>query len=378
MTNITCENIEFRNTLLLSPILDKIRGITYNALNYNNLNLLKSCSNFLLFSLNHDRLTIDLYDAIMKIATILNSLILNTSGEIFSNSLWALMHLTNIEDTNLARTLYETLMAKNGEVLIKILSIDFDNSKTELVSTIRIIGNLLSLDNEEFIDYVLDFNIFSFFDKVLSTEKNKKIKHEVICATCNLIKEINKLFIKQLVESNLFNRILIIANEYDIKLKKEAVSFIYNICLNTNFNISTELVKKGTFRILIELLEITSDHQIILLSLHSIDKIIASGEFLKSVLKGNTIAKKFEAVGGCECLEKFQMHLNLKIYEKAMEILEKYFHASYGEHMLSSITLSSSKDNIDRNKDYEKFSQGMEYEESSGTNNYSSFNYEMN
>jgi len=375
LTNITCENIEFRNILFTSPILERIQVITYNALNHRDLNLLKICSNFLLFSLNYDKVTNEFSDILMKIAFILKDLILNTSGEIYSNSLWALLHIGNIQDKNIPQKLYKKLITKNPDMLIKILSIDFDNLKTELISTIRIIGNLLSIDDEEFIYYVLNFNIFSFFDKILSTEKNKKIKQEIIWATSNIIKQKSKLFIKNLVESNLYNRISQIANDYDPNLKKEAVLFIYEICINTHFNISTELIKKGTFRILTDLLEISSDHQIILNCLEAIDKILASGEFLKTVLKGNTIANKFEAVGGLECLEKFQLHMNIKIYEKAMDIIEKYFQSSYSENMLS---LSSKHADINEDRDYEKNTHLMEYEEGRGIKNYSSFNYEMN
>ncbi len=375
LTNIICENKDFRNIIFKTPIIDKICSIIYHYLNYNQTNLIKSSSNFLFYSLNHNSLSKDLNESIGKILPVIIRLILNTSGEIFSNSLWALMHLTSAEDKEYILTLLTSLlMQNNGEVLIKIFSLDFDNHKTELVSAIRIIGNLFSLDNEQFIYNLLDFGIFDFFDKILSTEKNKKIKHEILYAISNIISQNFKSQMKQLVESNLYNRILNICNEFDLKLKKDAIILIYNICTITYFNLSTELVKKGTFRMIIELCENTNDHEIILYSLYSIDKIIASGEFLKSVLKDNTIAKKFEACGGCDCLERFQSNPNIEIYHKSMEILEKYFE-SYSDHMLlcnDESKIKKTSNNMEGCDSYREFGN-YNYKD----NNQSNF-YEMN
>lgn len=359
LTNIICENVEFRNIIFKTPIIEKIRNITYNSLNFNQANLLKSTSNFLYYSLNYSSLSKELNESLSKILPIIIRLIMNSKGEIFTNSLWALVHISNAEDKEYIKDLFNKfIFQNNGELFIKILSLDFESSKMELILVIRIFANLLSLEDEEFLNNLLELNILAFFDKTLISEKNKKIKHEILLAISNLIKDSNISQIKQLLESNLYNSILGIANDYDIKLKKDAIILIFTICNLSNFNLSTELVKRGTFRMVIELLENTSDHQIILYCLYSIDRIIATGEFLKSVLKDNTIAKKFEACGGCDCLEKFQSNLNMDIYAKAMEILEKYFE-TYSEHMLLCKEESKHKNNFSYTNNYNDRDSGI-------------------
>jgi hypothetical protein len=130
---------------------------------------------------------------------------------------------------------------------------------------------------------------------------------------------------KQIIESDIFNQLLLATEDYDYNTKKEAIIAIMNICLSTNFYLSTCLVNKGVFDILKDILDNKNDNELVDMALTSIDCILQTGEAFQKLNGVNFMCKKFSQSGGVSILENFQSHHNNFIYKKAMNILEKYF-----------------------------------------------------
>ena len=146
---------------------------------------------------------------------------------------------------------------------------------------------------------------------------------------------------KQVIESNIFHQLILATEDYDFNVKKEAVIAIMNICLSSSLSLSTTLINKGVFRILIELIETKGDNLLVDMALTSIDCLLQTGIAFKSVNGVNAMCKKFAAEGGVSALENLQSHSNNVIYKKGMSILGKYFDSNGDD-----VKLTESSSNI--------------------------------
>lgn len=334
LRNVVSDHVSLRDSFLKSQLMDDILELINISLQAKKISTIKT-SLFLLYDcLKHENINLEdvkLVNSIYKMFPIFENLIFINDDEVFICCLFSLKIISSVEDPTNQLKIQKMFLQNDGEIINLLLAINYNECKFELLETIRILGNLLSVEDNNFIDNLLEYDILKFFKSVFDNEKSKKMRRETIWAISNITGGSYK-HIKTIVDSDLFEEIIKMTSDYDFSTRKEAVYALFNMCVDISLSLGTELVKKGIFEVFIKVIEKNVDNSIIELALESIDKILNTGEPLREIAGFNSMAKKFDEVGGINCLEQLQKHPNQKIYEKTLNILDKYYETKDVDH----------------------------------------------
>jgi hypothetical protein len=289
----------------------------------NSFILVKICSNFFFHLLNRKNTwPSDIMVRINRISEVISNFIFFNDEKIVTNCMWSIMFISDLEDPD---QLFLPRLLLNNNFLNCLLGLDYEENKEILFPSLKILGNILSITDNDLIDSILDLGVLDFLNVILSREKNKLILRTTIWIIANIAGG-NHLHVKKIVESENFGKLLILSEDYDYSTKKEAIFTIMNICsLNKNFALSCELVKKGIYKFFVRILESNSQSEVYDMILTSIENILSSAIPVKNIIGANSLCNRFEIEGGVSALEKLQYISNDKIYKKSEKILETYF-----------------------------------------------------
>ena len=325
LTNIICEHTDFRNIIISTGLIDRIIVTIIIALDNKMLKFVRTCVHFLYKIFTTDKIPIELIDIITKIFPVFSSLINLEDEDIFSDCIWGLSLISDYDYPNDPHKIPKMFIGNNTNILNRILSVNYSMCKKDLPPAIRILGNLLAVENDNsFINTIIDFEVLDFFDTILAKETNKTIKRETLWAISNCLDGPYEHVIL-VVRSDLFCKIIKLTSDHDYSVKKEAVNALYSICSHAKFHLSSNLMRKGLYECLIELLDNKNDAEIIALALGCLESVLISGQCTVGLTQINAMAKKFEDFGGTSALEKLLGHFNNTIYKKASAIYKKYF-----------------------------------------------------
>jgi len=193
---------------------------------------------------------------------------------------------------------------------------------------LRTIGNIVSGDDNQ-TQLVLNCSILPCLLILLNSPK-KTIKKET-CWTLSNIAAGNSHQIQALIDNRFFPVLIHILKNADIDIKKEAAWSICNAILGGKEIHVSYLIKQGCLKPLLDLLEF-ADVRLIKITLESIETILKIGK--NQNCNENKFITIIEQAGTVEKLEILQHHKNNTIYEKSLDILEKYFECqeSLSEH----------------------------------------------
>jgi hypothetical protein len=317
--NVVSHHIDFRNIFIFSKLFDIfIQNINNNI---EKIKFTKIAISLLLtcFKSKIEYKNFNVFEPINKSFPIFLNLIFISDDEIFIDCLWALYYISDYEKIEgVSRSLLDSGVIK------RILSYDYNKSKTELIPTIRILGNLLYENDKTIIEELLNLEIIDFFNAILSVEKSKSIKRDVLWALSNLAGGTYEQM-HQILESDILHYIIKQTSDYDYNVRKEAMQILVNICSLSSFGSSIELIKKGLYNEFLYLIETTTDINIIEMVLYCLECILKSGIVMIKITNENPMCFKFEQLGGISKLEKLLAHPNDTIYQKTEFILENYF-----------------------------------------------------
>jgi hypothetical protein len=321
-----------RNHILATNIIDIISEkinlvLDLNLQNYAIIReaFIKSCIEFLYnLLIKFEEVPVSLVPQIYKIIPIFTNTYIFRDDHIFSMCIWGLSRISGISDENEIKIL-ELIMNNNGDLLNTLLALDYDTYKELLIPSLQIMGNLISVYNKNFVEFILSFGVIDFLNTILLSEKSKKIIKKVLWVVSN-ISGGDYEHIKQIVEHQIFNKVLELCNDYDFSTKKEAIFTVHNICTHKlNFTISTFLIKKGVFNMIKDVLETYKDPLLLEMVLTSLNCILCTAIPIISLTGTNNLSNKFEQLGGIASLEKMQEHANDNIYRLSLSILETHF-----------------------------------------------------
>lgn len=334
LSNIVCDVEQYRNIILASDIIDIIfqkinlvLDINSQMQSYNLLRdaFIKSSIEFLhnLFN-KFEEIPAQLMPQVYKIIPIFTNSYIFRDDQIFSMCIWGLSFISGLSDTEEMK-IPQLIMNNNGDIVNIILALDYDTYKELLIPGLHIMGNILSVYNNEFVEFTLNLGVIDFLYTIFQTEKSKKIIKKVLWVISNICGG-GFEHIKQIVDHQIFNKVIELCNDYDFSTKKEAIFTVNNICTHKlNFSISTFLVKKGVLEMIIEVLETFKDPVLLQLVLTSLNFILATAIPMSTITGRNSFCSKFEQLGGISALEKMQEHANDNIYRLSLSILENYF-----------------------------------------------------
>lgn len=225
---------------------------------------------------------------------------------------WAISYLSDGDDSRIQSVLDLSILPN----LVKMIS---SNNTSMIIPALRAIGNIVSgSDNQT--QAVIEAGSLPALSSLLLHSK-KSIRKEACWVLSNIAagtqSQLNSIFQTPELISRVIRQ-LGTAIEWDVR--KEAAWVISNMITSSPQARLLHLLELGVIAPLCELLN-TGDSRIILITLDAIETMLK--------LKGHvdSVSHLIEESGGLDLLEKLQEHENVKVYERAVGILERYFAA---------------------------------------------------
>lgn len=250
----------------------------------------------------------------------LAKLIYSLDTETLVDACWAISYLSD----GPSAAIQAVVDARIPKRLVELLS-----HQSTLVQTpaLRAIGNIVT-GNDLQTQIVINCGVLPSLRTLLGSTK-ESIKKEA-CWTISNITAGNTDQIQAVIDSNLIPPLVRLLETAEYKTKKEACWAISNASSGglQRPDIIRYLVSQGCIKPLCDLLEI-ADNRIIEVTLDALENILKMGEAEKESrgMAINENAEYIEKAGGMEKIFDCQSNANEKIYEKAYNIIEKYFGA---------------------------------------------------
>ncbi len=249
---------------------------------------------------------------------ILAQLIQEDEEDLVGEAAWAIAYM--LDDSS--RALEDVIRVGIVPRLVQLLS-----SRSYLVQAacVRALGNIVTGDDVQ-TQIVIDSGALSAFAR-LFTSNSRSILREACWAVSNITAGTPDQ-IRSVMEANLIPPIVhLLANEY-LSIKREACWAICNAtsAYETHPDIVRYLVNQGVIRPLCDILTV-KDVKIIQVALDGLDNILAVGaqDALEAVDHENPYALHVEEAQGLATIFGLQQNLNMQIYLKAKDIIDKYF-----------------------------------------------------
>lgn len=153
----------------------------------------------------------------------------------------------------------------------------------------------------------------------------KSLRKETVWLLSNIAAgthfQIDELF----KQEGLVERVVQMAGDDKWEVRREAIWFVANIfTTGTDFHLRT-LVQKNGFNAIANALDV-KDAKIVDVALEATEKILDVGQKLNL-----NFSHVFDEYGGLDKLEELQQHPSERVYERSIDILEKYFGAEEEE-----------------------------------------------
>ncbi|ODV98330.1 hypothetical protein PACTADRAFT_83624 [Pachysolen tannophilus NRRL Y-2460] len=254
----------------------------------------------------------------------LAKLIYSVDVESLIDACWAISYLSD-GPTEAIQAVVDARIPKR---LVELLG-----HESTLVQTpaLRAVGNIVT-GNDMQTQIVINCGVLPALLPLLSSPK-ETIRKEA-CWTISNITAGNTEQIQAVIDSNLIPPVIRALATGDYKTKKEACWAISNASSGglSRPDQIRYLVSQGCIKPLCDLLSV-ADNRIIEVALDALENILKMGEMDKEA-RGSTInenAMYIEEAGGMEKIFDCQNNENEKIYEKAYNIIEKYFSEEDGD-----------------------------------------------
>lgn len=159
---------------------------------------------------------------------------------------------------------------------------------------------------------------------LLSTPK-KGIRKEACWAISNITAG-NKEQIQHVFDALIIPPLIQLLANAEFDIKKEASWAVSNATSGGTPEQIRHLVEQGCIKPMCDLL-LCQDNKIITVCLEGLENILRVGEKERELTNRNPFAEEILDCDGVEKIEQLQSHPNNDVYQKAVHILEVYFHA---------------------------------------------------
>uniref|UniRef100_A0AAQ4PD73 Importin subunit alpha n=1 Tax=Gasterosteus aculeatus aculeatus TaxID=481459 RepID=A0AAQ4PD73_GASAC len=238
-----------------------------------------------------------------------------TVKNILADACWALSYLSDgpndkiqaVIDSGVCRRLVELLMHSDYKVVSPAL---------------RAVGNIVTGDDLQ-TQVILNCSALQSLLHLLSSPK-ESIKKEA-CWTISNITAGNRAQIQMVIDAGLLPPLINILQVAEFRTRKEAAWAITNATSGGSAEQIRHLVDLGCIKPLCDLLTLM-DSKIVQVALNGLENILRLGELEAKRGGGiNPYCALIEEAYGLDKLEFLQGHENQEIYQKAFDLIERYF-----------------------------------------------------
>ncbi|KAI4311070.1 hypothetical protein MLD38_036004 [Melastoma candidum] len=255
----------------------------------------------------------------------LRRLIDSEDEEILASACWALSFLSDDNSQNVQYVIGTGACPRLLELLMH-------PSPVVLVPTLQSLGNIVAGDDDH-TQFVIDSQVLPYLYRILTSNHGKRVKRD----TCWVISNFTAGHTSQIqavIEANIIPPLLDLLQHAEFDVKKEAALAISNAVSQCDQKQMQYLVNVGCIKPLCDLLT-CSDPGVVTICLDGIESILESTE--ENSEFGNYLINVYlQLIHECEGLHKIeglQNHKNVDVYEKAVKILDKYFHREDDEEV---------------------------------------------
>jgi len=256
---------------------------------------------------------------VSKSLQILSHLLFSTDSDVLADACWALSYLSDGPNEKIQAVIDSGVCRR----LVELLMFPLNTSQSVVSASLRAVGNIVTGDDVQ-TQVILNCNALPCLLHLLSCQK-ESIKKEA-CWTVSNITAGNKQQIQAVIDSNLFPVLIEILQKSEFKTRKEAAWAITNATSGGTPDQIRYLVEQGCIAPMCELLTVM-DAKIVSVSLNGLENILKLGETETKQNPGsvNPFAVMIEECYGLDKIEYLQSHDNQDIYQKAFDIIERYF-----------------------------------------------------
>ncbi|KAI9243958.1 armadillo-type protein [Sporodiniella umbellata] len=249
---------------------------------------------------------------------ILPMLLNERDEEVLTDACWAVSYLTDGANSRIQAVLDTGIAGR----LVELLGHPSTSVQTP---TLRSIGNIVTGDDNQ-TQLIINCGALQGLLHLLTSPKDA-IRKEA-CWTISNITAGTTGQIQAIIDGGLIEPLVYIMEHGDPKTQKEAC---WAICNATSGGLNKPeqvryLVNAGCIKPLCNILS-TLDNRIIMVALDGLDNILRIGESEKTTHADgyNPYALMIEECGGVDFIHQLQAHNNTNIYNKAFQIIDKYF-----------------------------------------------------
>eukprot|EP00826_Nyctotherus_ovalis_P039365 TRINITY_DN3784_c0_g1_i16.p1 TRINITY_DN3784_c0_g1~~TRINITY_DN3784_c0_g1_i16.p1 ORF type:complete len:256 (+),score=64.29 TRINITY_DN3784_c0_g1_i16:291-1058(+) len=194
------------------------------------------------------------------------------------------------------------------------------SEKTETqIGAIRVIGELCGV-SDTFIDKFVEGGCLPVLRHVAVRKGEVWAAREACWALSNIAFS-TTVHVQQLIGAGVVKAMQGIVNEdYDSKIKEEAIWTLTNVCFVGNSVQLQYLMNEGILSELAFMIDKVSP-KLLKQVLEAVEKLLRLG----SVSKVNKVADEWMAIGGVEKMERLQEHANGEIANLVLTVLERYY-----------------------------------------------------
>ncbi|CAN8294678.1 unnamed protein product [Cochlearia groenlandica] len=258
------------------------------------------------------------FEQVKPALPVLQQLISSNDEEVLTDSCWALSYLSDGPNDKIQAVIESGVCPR----LVELLS---HPSPTVLIPALRTVGNIVTGDDSQ-TQFMIDRGVLQHLYNLLTQNHKKSIKKEA-CWTISNITAGTKFQIEAVVGTGIILPLVHLLQTAEFDIKKEAAWAISNATSGGSHEQIQYMVTQGCIKPLCDLL-ICPDPRIVTVCLEGIENILKVGEADKEMgLNGgvNLYAQIIEDSDGLDKVENLQSHDNNEIYEKAVNILERYW-----------------------------------------------------
>jgi importin subunit alpha-1 len=245
---------------------------------------------------------------------VLARLVYSDDDEILADACWTLSYLSDGTNDKIQAVIEAGVCNRLVELLLH-------NSFSIQTPALRTVGNIVTGDDMQ-TQVMLNCSVLFALLSLLSSPR-EGIRKET-CWTISNITAGTTAQIQSVIEANLIPPLIDILQHADFKTKKEAAWAISNATSSGTPEQVQYLVNQGCIKPLCDILE-SQDIKIIGVCLDALESILRVGDMQKGHMGYNPYSVLIEEAGGMEKIEVLQGHSNGSIYEKAFQIVDKYF-----------------------------------------------------